>query len=232
MKTVLIVGGTRGLGLAMGKAFQQAGWSIVVTWQEDGVSARQAADCLGAGATILQADSRDSRAAEKVTKLQTIQASSQLVYIHNAAAVFEPKPLHLQGWPDYLLQMEVGLRSLIHFTGLLLPLMTRHKYGRVVPVLTRAVHSPIAKGMAAYLTNKAAMGEFSRCLDTEYRGRGIRSFCVEPGYMESKFTRSWPEMIRKKAGEGPISRPDRLAQEVLKRCLDIRAEEEASPLRD
>ena len=223
MKTVLIVGGTRGLGWAMSEAFARAGWQVVATWHQDEESAERAAKKLGGGGMVVKADGRDALDVRRVAELEVVQKTSQLIYIHNAATPFVPKPLHLHFWDDYEKQMAVGLRSLHQFTSLLLPLMAKAKYGRIVPILTRAIHPPVPKGMVAYLTNKAAMLEFSRCLEVEYQKQGIHSFCVEPSFMESAYTKSWPEGIRVEAEKSLSTEPSVLASKIVERCLETSA---------
>ena len=207
MKTVLIVGGTRGLGWAISEAFARKGWQVVATWHQDQESAERAAKKLGAKGLVVKADGGDMLDVRRVADLEAVQKTTQLIYIHNAATPFVPKPLHLHFWDDYERQMVVGLRSLQQFTSLLLPLMARSKYGRIVPILTRAIHPPVPKGMVAYLTNKAAMLEFSRCLEVEYQNQGIHSFCVEPAFMESAYTKNWPEGIRVEAEKSLSTEP-------------------------
>ena len=220
MKTVLIVGGTRGLGWAISEAFARKGWQVVATWHQDQESAERAAKKLGAKGLVVKADGGDMLDVRRVADLEAVQKTTQLIYIHNAATPFVPKPLHLHFWDDYEKQMAVGLRSLQQFTSLLLPLMARSKYGRIVPILTRAIHPPVPKGMVAYLTNKAAMLEFSRCLEVEYQKQGIHSFCVEPAFMESAYTKNWPEGIRVEAEKSLSTEPSVLAAKVLARCLE------------
>ena len=220
MKTVLIVGGTRGLGWAISEAFARKGWQVVATWHQDQESAERAAKKLGAEGMVVKADGGDIQDVRRVADLEAVQKTTQLIYIHNAATPFDPKPLHLHFWDDYEKQMAVGLRSLQQFTSLLLPLMARSKYGRIVPILTRAIHPPVPKGMVAYLTNKAAMLEFSRCLEVEYQNQGIHSFCVEPAFMKSAYTKNWPEGIRVEAEKSLSTEPSVLAAKVLARCLE------------
>ena len=223
MKTVLIVGGTRGLGWAISEAFARKGWQVVATWHQDQESAERAAKKLGAEGMVVKADGGDIQDVRRVADLEAVQKTTQLIYIHNAATPFVPKPLHLHLWDDYEKQMAVGLRSLQQFTSLLLPLMARSKYGRIVPILTRAIHPPVPKGMVAYLTNKAAMLEFSRCLEVEYQNQGVHSFCVEPAFMESAYTKNWPEGIRVEAEKSLSTEPSVLASKIVERCLETTA---------
>ena len=223
MKTVLIVGGTRGLGWAISEAFARKGWQVVATWHQDQESAERAAKKLGAEGMVVKADGGDIQDVRRVADLEAVQKTTQLIYIHNAATPFVPKPLHLHFCDDYEKQMAVGLRSLQQFTSLLLPLMARSKYGRIVPILTRAIHPPVPKGMVAYLTNKAAMLEFSRCLEVEYQNQGVHSFCVEPAFMESAYTKNWPEGIRVEAEKSLSTEPSVLASKIVERCLETTA---------
>ena len=223
MKTVLIVGGTRGLGWAISEAFARKGWQVVATWHQDQEAAERAAKKLGAEGMVVKADGGDMLDVRRVADLEAVQKTTQLIYIHNAATPFVPKPLHLHFWDDYEKQMAVGLRSLQQFTSLLLPLMARSKYGRIVPILTRAIHPPVPKGMVAYLTNKAAMLEFSRCLEVEYQNQGVHSFCVEPAFMKSAYTKNWPEGIRVEAEKSLSTEPSVLASKIVERCLETSA---------
>jgi len=77
--------------------------------------------------------------------------------------------------------------------------------------------------MVAYLTNKAAMLAFSRCLEVEYQNQGIHSFCVEPSFMESAYTKNWPEGIRVEAEKSLTTEPSVLASKIVERCLETSA---------
>jgi 3-oxoacyl-[acyl-carrier protein] reductase len=59
--------------------------------------------------------------------------------------------------------------------------------GAIVQISSISVRSG-AKGLAMYAASKGALEAFSRSTAREWGGRGIRSNCVVPGYMETEMT--------------------------------------------
>ena len=71
------------------------------------------------------------------------------------------------------------------------PHFKRQKSGCVVNVSTLGVMDPFP-GFFAYAASKAALDSFTRSVAREGRSSGIRSFCVNPGAVETAILREWP----------------------------------------
>ena len=216
-KTVVVTGGTQGLGRALSLEFAASGYRVLALYHRDVNSAarldKEFAAAQLAGRTIRH-DVAISDA--DVWSQPEIAGAESLVLIHNASAAFEPRPLHLLKWEEFQENMEVSVKGSWLCTLGMLRTMLKRGGGTIVSVLTSALMSePPPKGFAAYLAAKAALRALGSSVAAEYGARGIRVFSVSPGFMETALTERWHPAFRDAARQSSApTDPTQVAERV------------------
>jgi len=146
-----------------------------------------------------------------------LAGARRIVFIHSAAARFQPSPLHLLDPVDFQRQWEIAVLGFVNGLHAVLRPMVRNGGGTVVAVLTSALDGVPPKGFGAYASAKQALWGLSRSLGCEYRDKGVRSFCVSPGFMETEFNAGWDSRLRAAvagAQAGGAHDPQLVAKEI------------------
>lgn len=213
---VVISGGTRGLGASLSLRFGRAGYSVLALYSQDREEAekleRQFSDEKLAGEVRLV----DITQPDATQKLALDVRPTKLVLINNAAARFEPKPLHLTEWDEYERGFLVSVRGALHCCRAYLPLMSKAREGTIVNVLSSAIDEKKApKGMAPYLASKQALLGLTRSMASETGALGVRVFSVSPPFMDTSFTRHWGEAFRSLFSKNGSTDPDVVAERIF-----------------
>jgi NAD(P)-dependent dehydrogenase (short-subunit alcohol dehydrogenase family) len=199
----VVTGGTRGLGYALSLELGAKNYRVIAIYHADAHAAavvQRAFFERGMNCTCVQAD---------LTTIDTLDlpfdaAVEELVLVHNAAASFEPRPLHLSPLDDLHRQWAVAARGFLLCAQAMLRPMARVRRSTVVAVTSRVLGKTPAKGFGAYSAAKSALASLTQSVAVEYGGRGTRVFTVSPGFMRTSLTDGWDPTIREavaRAGE-------------------------------
>jgi NAD(P)-dependent dehydrogenase (short-subunit alcohol dehydrogenase family) len=181
--TVLVTGGTGGLGAAVTKAFLDDGWRVVVPWiAERELERVEAHDRL----ELVRADLFDPDAVAGAVQA----AGPSLRAAVNLVGVFaEHGRVHETPIETFEEQLRLNLRPTYLVCAAALPILLRAGGGAVVCVSSRAARRPFP-GAAGYVVSKAAVLALVDALDAEYRKDRIRVNAVLPSVIDTPFNRS------------------------------------------
>jgi NAD(P)-dependent dehydrogenase (short-subunit alcohol dehydrogenase family) len=183
-RTVLISGGTGGLGAAVVHTFVTDGWRVVAPVRPG------TADRLPAGAAPVEADltaPEDVRAAVAVAAGEAgapLRAVVNLVGGYAAGGLVHETPVD-----DFEAVLRVNLRPTYLLTAAALPHLVDAGGGSVVCVSSRAALAPFP-GAAGYATAKAAVLAFANAVAVEYRKHGVRVNTVLPSIIDTPANRA------------------------------------------
>ena len=217
-RTVIITGGTKGLGRETALAFGHAGYCVLALYSSD----ERAAQKLSATMAEMKVPGlvlrHDVRSAEtSIWNHPEIQEAESLTLVHNACAAFTPIPMHQLSWQDFENNFLVAVKGAWFCSQPLIRLMIKRGHGSIVNVLTSAVEASPPKGFAAYVTAKHALRGFTLALAAEYASRGIKVFSVSPGYMETSLTQPWDSRLREtiRVNSGRTTLPAEAAARIV-----------------
>ena len=187
-RSVIVTGGTGGLGGAVVRAFLASGDRVLVPWivaHESERMKQHFADALQAQQlTLIEADLAELDGARSVAN-----AASDLAVLVNGAGGFAAGAHHetdLRVW-DHLFRLNV--RTAASMTHAALPVFLARRGGAIVNVAANAALDPPA-GLGAYVASKAALVAFTRSLAREVADKGVRVNAVLPTTIDTPANRS------------------------------------------
>jgi NAD(P)-dependent dehydrogenase (short-subunit alcohol dehydrogenase family) len=182
-RTVVVTGGTGGLGAAVTGTLLGEGWRVVVPWFVEEELARVEEH---EGLTLVQADLTDPGSAATVVEA----AGDGLRALVNLVGGFAMGGrVHETPVEDFERQLRLNLRPAYLMCAAALPRMLAAGDGAIVCVSSRAAVRPFA-GAAGYITSKAAVLAFVDALDAEYRDDGIRANAILPSTIDTPANRA------------------------------------------
>lgn len=180
--TVLVAGGTGGLGTAVVERLKTDGWRVVVA------DRRGDADCVvdlfsldGARSAVETAVADPGKPLRAVVNLVGGYASGGLV--------------HETPVDDFEEQLRLNLRPAYLLAHVAMPHLVAAGGGSFVCVSSRAAVRPFA-GAAGYVTAKAAVLAFVDALAVEYRDSGVRANAVLPSVIDTPANRASMPSVR------------------------------------
>jgi NAD(P)-dependent dehydrogenase (short-subunit alcohol dehydrogenase family) len=194
-QSVLVTGGTGGLGAAVTTAFLDAGWRVVVPWIVDRELERVPAR---SGLELVRADLFDVASARDCATVAASDVDSPLHAVVNLVGGFAAGGrVHETPVEDFENQLRLNLRATYLTCQQTLPHLTASGGGAIVCMSSRAALHPFA-GAAGYITSKAAIIALVTALDVEYADAGIRANAVLPGVIDTPGNRAaMPDSDRK-----------------------------------
>ena len=212
MRTVLINGGSRGIGAAMVRRFAKAGDSVAFTYK----SSVEAAERLAkeTGALALCADSADSCAVAAAVERVTAERGAPAVLINNAAissfSLFTD--LTDEEWARIF---AVNVHGAFYYSRAVLPAMISKKAGRIINV-SSMWGTVGASCEVHYSATKAALHGMTLALAREVGPSGITVNALAPGVIDTEMNAALTEEDRRALSEAtPLSRlgtPEEVAE--------------------
>ena len=183
-KTILITGGTAGIGQATARRFTSGGWRVIATGRR-GDRLRELTDELGENCLPLEIDMRNMDALNSIAQLASPWGDIDLL-LNNAGLAPPTDPLPETDWELLETVIDTNISGLVALTRALLPKLIERK-GAIINLSSVAATYPY-KGGAVYAGTKAFVRQFSLDLRCDVAGAGVRVTSIEPGMVETEFT--------------------------------------------
>lgn len=185
-KTVLVTGGSRGIGYATSKLFAENGYNVIINYNKSSDSAVALAKELndaGFSALTFKADVSDRMAVKKMIQY-AISSFGKIDVLVNNAAVAQQKLFTDITEQDYDEMMNINVKGIFNTTQEVIPYMIKEKNGKIINIssiwgITGASCEVI------YSASKAAVIGFTKALAKELGPSFIQVNCVAPGIIDT-----------------------------------------------
>jgi NAD(P)-dependent dehydrogenase (short-subunit alcohol dehydrogenase family) len=210
-KTVIVTGGSKGIGSGISEVFAQEGANVVINYRSDAEGSqafsRNLSDRYDCQTIAVQGDVGNE---EDVVRIfdQTMEAFGQLDILVNNAGKGIAKmiwDITLEDWHQayndnltgmFLMSREFARRQI-----------AAKRPGKIVNVLSKASLTTTTPGRACYVANKTGEMGLTKQLAVDLTPYGIHVNGVMPGFVRSSMTdRSKPEDLERRIARVPIKR--------------------------
>lgn len=208
-RSVIVTGGTRGIGLGIAELFARQGAAVLLTGRDEETSrtvAGELAELTGGRVTGMAVDMRRPEQIEQLAAEAERRHGGIDVLCANAG-VFPERPLRELTAEDVDEVLNVNLRGSILSVRACLPAMERAGRGRIV--VTSSITGPTTgyAGWSHYGASKAGQLGFVRSAALELAPHGITVNAVLPGNVHTEgLTGLGPDYLRSMADSIPLGR--------------------------
>jgi len=212
-KTVLVAGGTGGLGRAVSLAFLNDGARVFVTYRsEDEFAALQrTAEQLSGSPLGSRADVTDERqTAELIERIGALD-----VLVNAVGGYAGGTPLWQTDLGTFERMMTLNVRSGFVLARSVVPSMLRSGSGVIVNISSRSAVDHAA-GASVYAASKAAALAMMDSLAADLKGTGVRANSILPGIIDTEANRQ--AMPSSDFSKWP--KPEAIARVILFLCSD------------
>jgi 3-oxoacyl-[acyl-carrier protein] reductase len=181
----IVTGGSKGIGLAIARAFLERGMQVAISARKDG-ELQDAARRLGAGNVLaIRADVRDAADAQRLVD-ETVRRFGGVDVLVNNAGIGRFANVADMSLDDWRQIVDTNLSGVFYCSRAAIPAMKARGAGFIVNISSLAGKNPFTGG-AAYCASKAGLNAFSEALMQEVRHDNIRVSYVMPGSVSTGF---------------------------------------------
>lgn len=189
-RVALVSGANRGLGFEVARQLSEYGITVLLGARDLDKGLHAARQLTGAPGEVIAVQLDVTRQDQVDTLARWIEVTyGRLdVLVNNAGGHYDHDALASDSdITPALAAMQTHLFGTWRLSSAMLPLMRRHRYGRIVNV-SSGCGASTANGSAcvAYRTSKSALNAYTRTLAAELEGSGIAVNAVCPGWIATE----------------------------------------------
>ena len=214
-KTVLITGGSAGIGMIAARSLAEKGYTVYAAARR----LEKMEPLKASGVHPVRIDLTDSASIKSGLKEILSLSGGIDILINNAGygsyGAVEDVPIE-----EARRQFEVNLFGLAELTRAVLPGMREKKKGRIINISSIAgrIHTPFA---AWYHASKHALEGFNSCLRTEVSPYGIDVVSIQPGPIRTGWLEISASNLIKRSGSGAYAREANAVSRSFKKIFSI-----------
>jgi acetoacetyl-CoA reductase len=222
-KTVLVTGGTRGIGRAISETMKAKGYQVAANYGGNEEAAKLCEAEIGV--KCYKFDVSDYDAVGAGIKAIEDDLGAVDIVINNAGITWDG-PFHKMKKEQWDKVIDVDLNSAFNVTRQVWEGMRDRGFGRVINI--SSINGQKGQfGQANYSAAKAGLIGMTKALAQEGAKKGITVNVVCPGYIDTEMVRAVPENVLETIiGTIPVGRLGK-AEEIASMCAYLASEEAA-----
>jgi NAD(P)-dependent dehydrogenase (short-subunit alcohol dehydrogenase family) len=226
-KVVVVTGASKGIGLAIARAFAESGSHVIWAARSKGTLTREIKRLAGADGTQLALSCDVSRKADikKVVSSAKKRFGRIDIWVNNAGIGLY-KPITETSEADYNQTLDTNLKSVFYSFKELIPLFRKQKEsadglrGHIINISSSAARIGIGN-LGVYAASKAGLNLLSESVANEVRNEQIKISVLAPASTETALMRRFMKP-KKGAGKGPSVAAQKLTpEEVAEATLSL-----------
>jgi NAD(P)-dependent dehydrogenase (short-subunit alcohol dehydrogenase family) len=202
-KVAVITGGSRGLGLAIARAYVREGAAVVIASRSEGAVAEavQALKQAGARAVGMACDVGNLAEVQALADLALRTYGALDLWVNNAAVSPAYGPTASVPPEAFAAAVQTNILGTYHGSIVALRHFVPRRQGKLINLLGMGDNRN-APFQSAYASSKAWANRFTQGLAKEYEGSGVGIFALNPGLMltdlvlRPEVLRGWEERIK------------------------------------
>lgn len=219
-KTVLITGGSRGIGSVTAKLFAAAGAQVIFTYQSNQDAAEKTLAELSLGKhAMFQLDLNDPSAVAALFESFTAAYERLDILVNNAAVHLPHKLLETDfehwntSWHDTIQANLIGPANMCYFAS---KMMVKQKSGKIINISSRGAFRGEPEN-PAYGASKAGINAMSQSLALVLAPHNVSVHVLAPGYVSTemaadKLQGTSGEAIKSQSPFGRVAKPEEVAR--------------------
>lgn len=193
---ILILGGTGGIGSAIGDVLEKAGARV----------------CRHGREGEFAADVREEKNTKALVEKVIGQFGRIDIIVNSLTSPIKFARLEEKVWSDFLDQFNIQLKTAADILKYAVPQMKKQGGGKFINIISSVVEGAPPKMYADYITSKYALLGFSKCMAEELKRYNIETRWSSPGFVKTGLTKAFPEKILEMV---PVQTAEEVAEEVL-----------------
>ena len=196
-QTVIITGGTRGIGKAIAESFLHAGARVIATYSTNEATAaqfKQDNSQFAQDIDIQKLDVSKYEEVEKLFKYSDMKYGCFEVLVNNAG-IRKDSVLAMMKESDWHDVLNVNLTGVFYMCKFAVRNLMRKRYGRIINI-SSVMERYAFEGQANYAAAKAGLSALTKSLAKEVASRGITVNCVSPGFIATELIQDLPDKLR------------------------------------
>ena len=199
-KSVLVTGGSSGIGAAVAQSFGAAGARVAVHYSHNREGAESVVNVIrqaGGQAITLAGDMLERGVTDQLVT-QTVQAFGGLdILINNAGDMFGRRTLEQASDADFDRVVGLNIHAAFAICRAATPVMRQAGHGNIINTTSIAARNGGGEGVGLYGSAKAFVSTMTRALAREMATHGVRVNGVAPGVILTDFheRNSTPEQL-------------------------------------